>query len=230
MTYKTATKMHETLTLDKDFNISLNKATLDDAMCKGYVYANLYFYDEVQKEVVKLRAMIEKIHNEVVLELGADPNEPLKLFFEISTRARRAIGDDGLDSIIKEFLAQKSRHIALMVDQRERQKYIQICEAIFLELTQAFYTMTLHSATDLEKGVKMFKFSREYIDSMTERQKTLVAPALRMVGLEHQVKLSNLEISNDFTVRYLAQSVQSSFTKQEDTLKDQIKTFIQKNG
>jgi len=230
MNYRTAIKISDTLVLDDDFNISYNGVPLEDSMCKGYVYANLFFLDEVDKEIQKLHKMIEKIHKEVTSDLGVDPNDTMKLFFEISTRANRAIGDNGLDSIVKEFLSETSKHVALMPDEREKARFSQICEAIFAELTDAFFTLTLHTATDLENDIKTFKFSRDYIAKMTERQKTLVAPALRMVGLEHQVKLNDLRISQDFTVKYSPEITEASFTKQEDTIKDDIKTFIQTNA
>ena len=228
MNFRTATKLNSTFTLDADFNVKFGNFELTDPMCKGYIYANLFFYDEVQKEIKKLRDMVEKIHDEVVLELAIDPNEVDKLLLEISMRARRAIGDDGLDLVIKEFLAQRTRHLALMIDKKEEQKFDQICEAIFIELTQAFYTMTIQSATDLDRGVKTFKFAHEYIDAMTPRQKPLLAPAIRMVGFENQVKLTNMEITRDFTVKYIPEPT-APFTKQEDTIKDQIKTFVQSN-
>ena len=217
----------ETLKLDADYNITYNKATLDDPMCKGYVYANIYFYDEVQKEVKKLGSMVEKFYREVTTDLGITNADPTKLLADISARASRTIGDDGLDMLIKEFLAQKSQHISLMVDARERMKFAQICEAIFMELTAAFYQATIQSATDLEGGVKTFKFSPEYIAAMTERQKVLVTPALRMIGLENNVRLQDLRIAKDFTVRYMPELYTQSHAKQEETMKDQIKTFIQ---
>ncbi|MDR0461775.1 MAG: hypothetical protein LBG88_00340 [Christensenellaceae bacterium] len=224
MTYKVAAKLHSTFTLDGDFNIKLGTTTLDDPMCKGYVYANLYFYDEVQKEVGKLRAMVQKIYNEVTTEGVADP---MRLLLEMSTRANRAIGDDGLDAIIKEFLAEKSMHVSLMIDDHEKAKYRQICEAIFMELTAAFYASTLQVATDLDNGVKTFKFAKDYIATLTPNQKIFIAPALRIVALDNQVKLNKLEISQDFTVKYTPEPAQGTFTKQEETIKDQIKTFIQ---
>ena len=229
MTYKTAAKIIEVFKLDKDYNLLLGEEALSEPISKGYAYANIYFYDEVQKEIQKLRVMIEKIHDEVTMELGLTNADPLRLFFEISTRAHRQIGDDGLDSLVKEFLATKSKHIALMVDHREKQKYTQICEAIFLELTNAFYNMTLHAATDLEDGIKMFKFTNEYVSLMTERQKVLVAPALRIVGLENNVKLNGLQISQDFTVKYKPELSPQPYAKQEEIIKEQIKTFIQKH-
>ena len=201
---------------------------IEDPMCKGYIYANLYFYDEVQKEVDKLRMMIQKIYNEVVTDINAA--DPPKLLLEMSTRANRAIGDDGLDAIIKEFLAGKSRHVALLVDEREKAKYRQICEAIFMELTTAFYTTTLEASIDLEDGVKMFRFSRDYVAAMTPNQRVFISPALRIVALENQVRLNKLEITQDFTVKYVPEPTQGHFSKQEETIKDQIKTFVQNNS
>jgi len=227
MNYKTAYRIHEVFKIDAEFGLSVGNTKLEDALCKGYVYANLYFYDEVEKEASKLRMMVQKIYDEVTTDLAVV--EPMKLLMEMSTRAHRAIGDDGLDALIKEFLAEKSRHVSLVVDERERTKYFEICNAIFLELTSAFYVKTLQAAIDLEDGVKMFKFSREYVADMTPRQKVFVAPALRIVGLEHQVKMNKLEIASDFTVKYTPQDLGEHFKKQEETIKDQIKTFVQDN-
>ena len=230
MNYSTAARLNEVFTLDKSFNIMLGDVELTDSLAKGYIYANKFFFDEVEKEIGKLRALVEKIHDEVILELSYCRNDTPKLLLEMSTRAHRAIGDDGLDCIIKEFLSERQKHIALMIDERERAKFVQICEAIFLELTTAFYTVTLNAACDLENGVKMFKFTREYIALMTDRQRNLVIPALRVIGLENQIKLNNLQISADFTVKYVPEPLREPFTKQEDTIKENIKTFIQGNA
>jgi hypothetical protein len=225
--YKTAAKINETFSLDGDYNIQLNGQIITDPMCKGYIYANMFFYDEVQKEIAKLRDMVKTLHDEVIMELGLDPTQPEKLLLEISTRARRAIGDDGMDCLIKEFLAERGRHIALLVDQKERDRFNQICEAIFIELTKAFFVATLQDATDLENDVKTFKFTHEYIEAMTERQKPLLTPAIRMIGFENQLKLNNLEVTKDYTVKYRPEPMPVTFTKQENTIKDQIKTFAQ---
>jgi len=229
MNFSTAKKIDETFTLDKDFNVILAESNkkLDDPMCKGYVYANLFFYDEVQKEIEKLRGMIKKLHDEVVLELGLSPDDPTKLMLEISMRARLVIGDDGLDALIKEFLAEKGRHIALVPDYRERSKYDQVCEAIFIELTAGFFKMTLQSARDLEGGLKMFKLAKDYVDKMTVRQKRLFAPAIRMIGFENQVKLNSFDLSADWTIKYAPEYIPANFKKQEITIKEQIKSFVQ---
>ena len=231
MTFKVANKLNENFVLDKDFNLVLDGTTqkLEDAMCKGYVYANLFFYDEVQKEIDKLRKLVRKIHDELILELGMDPDEPSKLLMELSMRVRNVIGEDSLDAVIKEMLSEKTKHIALMIDRREEEKLIQISEAIFMELTAAFYDMTLQNTKDLENGVKTFRFSKEYVEKMTARQKRLLTPALRMIGFENQVKLNNLEIAQDWTIKYVPERIPTPFTKQEDTIKDQLKTFIQKH-
>jgi len=230
MNFKTAQILDDNFELDKDFNIVIKgtKNKLEDPMSKGYVYANLFFYDEVQKEIDKLRALVKKIYNEVALELNI--NDPIKMLLEISVRARRAIGDDGLDALIKEFLAEKQRHIALMVDTREKMRLTAICEAIFMELTVSFFNMTLQNAKDLTNNVKTFKFSKEYVEKMTLRQKALLSPAIKMIGFENQVKLNNYELAQDFTVKYIPERIPTSFKQQEDTIKDLLKTFIQKHA
>jgi frataxin-like iron-binding protein CyaY len=229
MTYRTAQKLVEAFTLDDDYNLLVKGKSLSDGIAKAYVYANMFFYDEVEKEIRKLEKMVKKIHDEVTLDLGIQEEDPMKIFFEISTRAHRQIGDDGLDMMIKEFLTQKAHHIALMVDQREKNKFHQICEAIFTELTEAFYNMTLQTAVDYAPGVKTFKFTPEFVNLMTERQKTLVAPTLRIIALEHNVMLSNLQISSSFTVKYSPAESGENFLRQEDAIKETIKKFVQEN-
>ncbi|MCL2229135.1 MAG: hypothetical protein FWC00_04910 [Firmicutes bacterium] len=226
MNYKVAAKFNEVLKIKEDYSIVFNGVELDDPMCKGYVYASLYFYDEVQKEVEKLKLMVQKLYDEVSTDLAI--TDPAKLLMEMSTRANRAIGDDGLDAIIKEFLGEKTRHVALVVDEREKAKYIQICEAILIELVTAFHAATFHAAMDLEGGVKKFKLTNEYIAAMTPRQKVFISPAIRIVALENQMKINRLEVSKDFTVKYVPISTGEHFKKQEDTIKDQIKEFMKK--
>ena len=143
-------------------------------------------------------------------------------------RVRNKIGDDSLDALIKEMIAEKVHHIGLMVDRHEQDKLSRICEAIFLELLTAFFGMTLQNARDLDNNIKTFRFSKEYIDNMTDRQKRLLSPALKMIGFENQLKLCNFELTGDWTVRYIPERIPNPFTRQEETIKDQIKTFVQK--
>ena len=51
MNFKTASKFDEVFEITEDYTIKFGTAVLEDPMAKGYVYANLYFFDEVQKEV-----------------------------------------------------------------------------------------------------------------------------------------------------------------------------------
>jgi len=232
MTFKTAKKIENAFVLDQNFEIVLrdSKQKLEDPMCKGYVYANLYFYDEVEKEIDKLRSMIKKIHDEITVDIGGDPNDVQKLLMELCTRVRNQIGEDSLDVLVKEMLAERCKHMCLMTDAREHEKLEKICSAIFMELVAAFFDMTIHNARDLDGGVKTFRFSKQYVEKLTPRQKKLLAPALRMVGFENQVKLNDFELAQDWTVKYKPERLPTAFARQEDTIKDQIKTFIQKHS
>jgi len=231
MTYKVAKGLNESLTLDADYTIRCGeRGILEDPLCKGYVYANLFFYDEAQKEILKLRQMVEKIYDEVLMELGLDPNEPEKLLLEISARATRMIGDDGLEYLIKDFLAEKSSHLSLIADERETANFAKICEAIFVELLQSFFATTMQNAVVSEDGIKSFRFSQAYINALTERQKNLVAPTLRVIGLENKIKLNQLRIGDDWTVKYIPTPTETSFVTQEEAIKDNLKDFIRRNS
>ena len=223
--------MHELFTLDKDFNLVLTGTNklFEDSLQKAYIYANLYFYDEIQKEMEKLRALVRKLHDDIIAELGLDPNEPEKLLLELSTRVRNALGgDDSLDAVIKEMLAERSKHMSLVPSDEERKKVITIQEAIFIELTDAFYNMTFHSARDVD-GKKVFRLAQEYINLMSMRQKKLLSPTVKMVGFANQIKMNEFELTQDWSVRYIPEQITQPFSKQEDAMKAQIKEFAQKN-
>jgi hypothetical protein len=226
MTYHVADRLNTAFKLDENFNLVLGGHQLADPMCKGYVYANLFFYDETQKEIVKLRQLVEKIYNEVIMELGLDPNDPAKLLLEVSTRVTHTIGDDGLDILVKEFLSQKSNHLSLMIDAGEKQKFETICEAIFMELTESFYKNTLEGATDAADDFKTFKFSQSYVDALNARQKSLIVPALRVIALINKKRLNNLRVSDKWAVMFMPESTESGFTQQEEQIKEQLKEFL----
>jgi len=231
MKYKTASKMNSVFTLDGDFNITLGKAKLEDPMSKGYVYACLFFYDEVEKEIDKLRGMVKKTYEDTVMYHCQDNQvEPVKILLEMTTAVTRTIGDDSLDLLVKEFLSDKANHMALMTTDNEKQRYSQICEAIFMEVKQSFFETTMKNSRQTDDGMMTFKFARGYVELFTERQKNLVAPALRVIGLENKIKLNGLKISDDWTVTYKPEMLQSGFATQEGAIKDLIKDFIAKNA
>lgn len=230
MNYLTAEKIQNTFKISPDFEITVGKRKIVDDQQKGYIYGNLYFYDDVKKEVDKLRAVIEKIYKEVAAEGGDTETEPEKLLLDMSTRATRMIGDDSLDYLIKEFLSKKSKHICLMSNDAEVKKLLQVHEALFLEITAAFYAATLEHAADGENGEKEFRLTRAYISNMTERQKKLFAPALKLIAFEHRIRLTKMRIGNSYTVKYIPEQLPNAFISEEDKIKEAIKEIVRQSA
>lgn len=231
MTFISAQKINEFFSLDKDYNLVLKdtKAKLEDPLSKGYAYACLFFYDETQKELDKLRALITKFKNEIITELGYDESEPSKMLMELSARVRQSLGDDdSLDAMIKEMLSEKNKHIALMVEASERDKLNKITGAIFSEIVESFYNMTFNDSREVGDK-KSFQFSAEYINKLTDRQKKLLSPAIRMIALSNQIKLNFFEISPNFVVKYIPERIANSYARQEEQIKDNIKDLIKKH-
>lgn len=237
MNYKTCQKLQESFEMNnkaelflitRDNSGAVKKRTpLEDSLLKGYVYACLYFYDEVQKEVDKLQAMIFKIINEVKAEVQTEEEKPELMLMELSTRVRKAIGDDSLEALIKNILAERAKHISLMADEKEKEKFLQVKEAIFLELFTNFFNMTFNN-THEAAGKKAFQLAQDYVDKMTERQKKLLAPALKMTGFIHQLKLNQFELMSDWTVRYIPERMPESFDATEEGIKTNIKKLMEK--
>jgi hypothetical protein len=201
------------------------RVPLENPMDRGYVYACMYFYDEVKKEVDKLDKMIRKIYDEVALMMGED-NPPVMLI-EMSNRIRTAIGDDSLDALIKEILAEKAKHIALVPEPREVEKLNVVCESIFTELLAGFYSVTFAKAKD-SAGYKTFSFTKDYVNEMTDRQKKLLAPALKMVGFLNQLKLNDFDLMSDWSVRYIPELLPEKFDEKEEEIKVSIKKLMER--
>ena len=226
MNYKTVAKMNESFVLDEKYELFLgaNNEPVRDSLLKGYIYANLYFFDEVEKELNKLRKMIEKIREEIAMEVDIG-DDPSKLLLELSVRVRNAIGDDSLDAFIKEILAETHKHIALMPDERENEKFLKVKESILLELFANFFKITF-SSIKAGGDTPSFQLPQKYVDDMTERQKKLLAPAIRMVGFANRIRLDKLEIRPDFTVRIVPEQLSEDFDKQEESIKHNIKRSL----
>ena len=236
MNFKVCERMDYNFAVDEKFDLYLtirdnlgavkDKVPVTDSVIKGYIYACLYFYDEVKHEIDKLIEMINRILEEVKLELNFDQDDPARFMIEVSSRVRNAIGEDSLDALIKEILAQTSRHIALLPDEDETAKYNKIKESIYIELFAKFYSSTLCQAKDVGDK-KSFKLSREYIEMLTPRQRKLLAPALKITGFINQIKLNEFEILPDYSVSYVPERMPEPFDGNEEAIKQNIKKFME---
>jgi len=223
--------MSELFKLDEKFepfflNGKGERVYLQKPMEKGYVYASLFFFDEAHKEIEKLGKMVVKIRGELAQEVKID--DPTKLFMELSSRVRNAIGDDSLDALIKEKLAEDFKVIALLPTEEEMEKLGNIQEAIYKELFQGFLDMTFKNTT-AAGDAKTFKFSTEYIDKLTERQKKLLTPALRMAGFINRLRLDEFEILADWTVKYKPVPLADGFDAKEEEIKISLKKLLEEN-
>ena len=234
MNYKICRIMQENFDVDTKGNVNFVKrdgdkvkkgAAIETPLEKGYVYACLYFYDEVAKEIEKLETTIRKVLEEVLVEMPK-AEAPIMLI-EVSNRIRAHIGDDSLDALIKTILAEQAKHIALMPEAQEWEKLEKIKEAIFTELLTDFSKLTFGKATSVG-DYKSFTLSKDYVAQMTALQKKLLAPALRMVGFINQLKLSAFEIMPDWTVRYKPEYMSEEFDEKEEEIKVNIKKLMEK--
>ena len=231
MTFKSCKRMDELFSLDEKFEPFFTSGSgqaiyLTKPLEKGYVYASLFFYDEAIKEVAKLEKMINKIRDELAQETHIE--DPTKLFMELSARVRSAIGDDALDGLLKEILAQDFKVIAFLPSDEEIEKLLNVKEAIFKELFETFTNMTFKNTIDVGDA-KSFTFSEKFVSTMTERQKKLMTPALRMTGFINRIRLDELTVSPDWVVKYKPIPLHEGFEAKENELKQSIKTLLEEN-
>lgn len=235
MNYKTIANLHANFVLDDKYevlyvvrdNSGRERARIPvvKTMDKGYIYAALYFYDDVRREIEKLEKMVRKIRDEVAAE-SPSLEAPIKMLY-ISNRVREVTGDDTLDALIKEMLAEeKGNHLALMPDKEETVKYDKVKEAIFTEQLTDFTKQTLGSSTEAG-GMRRFSLGQKYIDNMTERQKAIYVPAIKMAAFLYGIKLNDFQMLPNFTVTCTTQKLPEPFAVQEEEIKNSIKNFIQ---
>jgi hypothetical protein len=232
MNYKSCKVINDNFTLEASFSPMLKAADGDKAVPvtsgleKGYIYAALFFYDEVQKEIEKLRTMIKKIYGDMMLDVNI--KDPALLQAELSKRVRGAVGDDSLDALIKEVLGAEHRHIALVPDKAEESKYELVIESIFTETVANFYQTAFVQAVE-ERAHRTVTLAPEYVASMTERQKKLIAPALRMVAFLNNFKPEGLTVDASWKVRFMVEPLSAPFDKTEETIKANLKELMAKN-
>ena len=233
MTYKACKVINDNFLLDAKFEPYLmvkgedgkeeKRVPVTNPMEKGYIYACLFFYDEVDREIKKLYKMINKIIDEI--RMDAHIEDASKLLMELSARVRSAIGDDSLDALIKEILSKESRAISLIPTPDELAKLEKIKDAIFTELTENFSAMTLRNS-EQEGDKKVFKFTKEYVNSLTERQKKLISPALRLIGLVHQIRLDEFTLTQEWQVKYKPVRLIDKFSTKEEEIKNSLKKMM----
>ena len=221
--------MNDRFRLDEKYNVFLNtekNIEVTDGLEKGYIYASMYFYDEVDKELRKLEKIVRKELDLLVLE---SPHMDVAIMLvELSRRVKAAIGDDSLDALIKETLGETRKHIALALEPKEAEKLDNIKESILKETIDNLY-QTLINRPDTEKdGSKRVSLTQAYVDKMTERQKKLIAPAIKMVGFLNDVKVDALVIK-DFAVEFKPFAVAMPFSAKEEGIKKNLKKLIGDN-
>jgi len=231
MTFKTCQVINDNFKLDEKFvpyivGPNNAKVVITDGLDKGYIYACLYFYDEVKKETNKLEKMIRKTYDEVTVDVAQA--DPAVYMLEVSNRVKEVIGNDGLDALIKQILAERGRHISLIPDKQEIDKYQKICDAILTELMTNFYETTITKAAD-NGGFRTVTISQKYLDTMTERQRRLLAPAMRMVAFLNDARLDEFKISPDFTITFTPARLNNPFAPQEEKIKESLKKIMEKN-
>ena len=229
MNYKTCKILNENFKLDEKFNVFLatkKKVQVTDGLEKGYIYAAMYFFDEVEKEVKKLEKIVRK--NLDAIKLETTITDPPILLLELSRRVKDVIGDDSLDTLIKEIIAEEQRHIALASEPAEIEKYNAIKESILTETIGSLFDTIIKNSEKNDKGFKTAALAQNYVDKLTDRQKKLLSPAVKMVGYLNEVKLDDFEFKNNIAT-FQVFSMTSPFAAKEEAIKKKLKGLMEEN-
>jgi len=226
MNWKTCKILNDKFKLDEKYNVFLNtekNIEVTDGLEKGYIYAAMFFYDEIDKEMRKLEKIIGQELDMILLE---SPEMDVGIMLiELSRRVKSAIGDDSLEGLIKEVLARSRKHIALSLEPKEAEKLDFIKESILTETIHNLYKTMLEKPEKDEDGYKKLALTQSYADKLTERQKRLITPALKMVGFLNGIKVDSFEIK-DFNASFKLYAVATPFAAKEEAIKKNLKKMI----
>jgi len=235
MDFRSCKKIHEMFALDEKLEPFLQvrdvegnlikKVYIAEPTHKAYIYASMYFYDEVIREVEKLRGIIYKIKGEIKMEVAIE--EPVRLFLELSNRVRCRIGDDSLDAFIKEILSDKiERNLTFLPTDTELNRFLKVKQSLYTELFDTFVDLFFGKVKDASQQV--VKIPIKYVDTMTDRQRNLFQPALKTAGLISRLRLDRLEMKPDFSmVAFIPVALNTSFDEKEEEIKNALKKMME---
>lgn len=229
MNYKTCEILNSKFVLDDKFNIFLGtkkKAQVVDSLEKGYIYAAMFFYDEVQKEVNKLVKIVRKHLDMIMME---SPNiDTAILLLELSRRTKASIGDESLDALIKEMLGETRKHISLSLEQKEVARLYALKDSILTEIIQSLYENVIDKSDAGLAGRRTTTLAQAYVEKLTDRQKRLLGPAFKMVGFLNNVRIDEFEYK-DSVISFQLYAMSSPFSAKEDSIKNSLKKLMDGN-
>jgi len=230
MNYKTCKILSEKFVLDEKFNIFFGpkkKAQVIDSLEKGYIYAAMFFYDEVQKEVDKLGKVIRKHMEMIGLEGGLNADTAI-LLLDLTRRTKASIGDDSLDALVKEILGETRKHLSLHLEPKEIAKLHALKDSILTEVIAHLYENVVEKAEGGLSGKRTATLAQAYIEKMTERQKKLLAPAFKMIGFLNDVRIDEFEYEEP-TISFQLYAMSAPFAAKEESIKNSLKKLMDAN-
>ena len=110
-----------------------------------------------------------------------------------------------------------------------REKYEKIKESILTEIINGFYNTTIEKS-EVERGLsRTVTLTKKYIDAMTERQKKLFSPALRMAAFLNDTRLDKFKVTPEFKAVFEPERLNTPFAVQEEAIKNKLKQLMLKN-
>lgn len=264
MDYKACEILNKNFRLDDRYNIFLvtnEDIQVTDGPGKGYIYAAMFFYDEVDKEIKKLVTIIRE--KSEAIKLDTPELDISMLVLELSRRVKAVIGDDSLDALIKEVLGETetAKSIGLTPEDAELKKLYAVKDGVLSESMGILLDTVIRNrdtickdcggelSFDTEKkvfkckncghtlkqddGHKKVELSKNYVRTLTVRQKKLLAPAIKMVGFLNQIRLDDFEIRDAeeeerYIISFSPSAMSAPFAVQEEAIKRKLKDMMAK--
>ena len=184
MDYRSCAVMNKCFKLNDDGSLLCltSQQVVTDGVCRAYIFANLFFYDYVEKELGKIMKKLDDKMNELIdtANIPADATE--RLYPPLSVELRELTKTDQLNGLIKDQLSKIRPHISLMLTPEEEENLRKLKTATFITEYEKFRNTVLVMDDEMEQE-KELTFTPEFLRLLTPRAKRLLSPAIKVTAL-----------------------------------------------
>ncbi|MDR0383738.1 MAG: hypothetical protein LBH47_00220 [Christensenellaceae bacterium] len=206
--------------------LKFNGKVVDDHVMRAYIFANMFFYDAVDKEIKKIIEKVNAIKDRLLLDGNIDISSPEKIFAPLSLLVKGELRTSELDGFIKLELNKIKNNIALGLTENEKKQIEKIKEATFVTEFQKLKGEVILLGGDMYEP-KEIQFKDRYFELLSSRGRRLFLVTVKVLGMLSEIKFTRLKLSESYKLSFLYSQEKIDFN--EDEVKDKIKSFLSEN-
>lgn len=228
MDYRSCAVMNKCFKLNDDGSLLCltSQKIVTDGVCRAYIFANMFFYDYIEKELSKIMKKLDDKMNELIDTANIPPDATERLYPPLSVELRELTKTDQLNGLIKDQLSKIKPHISLMLTPEEEASLKKLKNATFVTEYEKFKNVVLILDDEMELE-KELTFTPEFLRLLTPRAKRLLSPAIKITALlEGGFNFQKFNLNtDDYKLTYIWGRNRQEFD--EESVKNKIKELMQ---